>query len=102
LIGAGKSPQKLESVSRDTLSLQRRWCVQYVVRKPTSKAEKPQTKAPKIQGLVAQLVLHHVCGYVALEKQCTENIKEEAAEHAQPLAKEKCQNTSPTDRGCPL
>uniref|UniRef100_A0A8D1ZH78 Small ribosomal subunit protein eS6 n=1 Tax=Sus scrofa TaxID=9823 RepID=A0A8D1ZH78_PIG len=61
---------------------------QYVVRKPLNKeGKKRRTKAPKIQRLVTPRVLQHKRCRIALKKQRTKKLKEEAAEYAKLLAK---------------
>uniref|UniRef100_A0A8D0RLC4 40S ribosomal protein S6 n=1 Tax=Sus scrofa TaxID=9823 RepID=A0A8D0RLC4_PIG len=61
---------------------------QYVVRKPLNKeGKKRRTKAPKIQRLVTPHVLQHKRCRIALKKQRTKKLKEEAAEYAKLLAK---------------
>lgn len=61
---------------------------QYVVQKTLNKeGKKIRTRAPVIPCLVTPCILPHKCRHVALKKQCTKKNKEEAAEHAELLAK---------------
>ena len=58
------------------------------MRKPLNKeGKKRRTKAPKIQRLVTPRVLQHKRCRIALKKQRTKKLKEEAAEYAKLLAK---------------